>query len=100
MKNMVNEKTKEYDTKHIHKLLDTYLELRGKYDASYGQPNRYRIKESYREIEQELWYRLENDYHYKGFVIKKGYCKDKLYLQVFTEESFEKSRQGFKEKNL
>ena len=86
------EKWKEEDRKRVKELLDTYLVAKDKWKSKYGDPNRYKLHDNFKEIEKELFYRLPEETHHRGFVIKKGYNNYGVYLQVFTEESWARTK--------
>jgi len=96
---MLTDKIREKDKKKLDTLLWEYLAIKNKHKESWGKQNRYKLRISYQEMEDRLWYGLEDEYHFNGFVIMKGIYTPtgRKYLQVFTEESFKRMKQ-YKEK--
>lgn len=80
--------------KHFNTKVREYLILRNRYKLNAGVPDKYKIKESYKEIEKLLLEQIGDIYEYEGFILKKGLnvLKDKVtpYIQVFTKKSYEK----------
>ena len=92
----MNEKIK------IEKLKE-FLNLKNKWNKSQFKPMRYKIKDSYMKISQEIYPYLDDITEIDGLVIKKAYQKfpDRIinYLQVYTKESYQRANNYLKNQN-
>lgn len=103
MENTLNKNKDAMNKKYIQQRLREFLTIKDKYKNSQFKPMRYKIKDSYVEISNEIYPYLENETKIDGFIIKKAYqiFQDKTinYLQIYTKESFKRSQDYLKKQN-